>query len=236
MGISRYLAMTAAEMEAFSALEGWTAAYMACHFSPYSTGLSNIPASLPPNAMLILNDRTPICGHDPERIEQQLSNSVKELACDSVLLDFQRPDKDETSALCRHLVQTLPCPVGIAEPYAAELDCPVFLSPTPLDLSLEEYIRPWHGREIWLDIAPDAACIAVTETGSSAARLPFFSPPDNAFTEETLHCCYRTEVTENEVRFHLWRDLPQIKALVNHAEALEITKCIGLYQQLCTGK
>ena len=71
MAMARYLAMTAAEMMGGAPLPGKTA-WMACHFSPYSTGLCNLPAALPPGSLLILNDRTPIHGHDPERICREL--------------------------------------------------------------------------------------------------------------------------------------------------------------------
>ena len=47
MAISIYLAASPAQiskMERFPEKLAW----MACHFSPYGTGLSNLPASLPP--------------------------------------------------------------------------------------------------------------------------------------------------------------------------------------------
>ena len=42
MAIRQYLAMTAAEMTQAGSLPRH-AAWMACHFSPYSTGLTNLP-------------------------------------------------------------------------------------------------------------------------------------------------------------------------------------------------
>ncbi len=236
MGISRYLAMTAAELEAFSVPEGAFAAYMACHFSPYTTGLSNIPTQLPPGSMLILNDRTPIHGHDPQRIVQQLRTAFDHMHFDCLLLDFERPGTDAYHDLCQVLMQQLPCPVGISCLYAKELDCPVFLPPAPLDEPLEEYIALWEGREIWLDIAPQAACITITESGSSIVPTPFSTPPENAFTEDNLHCRYRADIQEDAILFHLWRDLSQVEQLLTHAQALGITRAIGLYQELILQK
>jgi hypothetical protein len=69
-------------------------AWMACHFSPYGTGLSNLPPNLPANAMVILNDRTPIHGHDSKEILCQLNN----LTPHCLLLDFQRQAVEETAA------------------------------------------------------------------------------------------------------------------------------------------
>lgn len=236
MGISRYLAMTAAELETFSLPEGWSPAYMACHFSPYTTGLSNMPGQLPQNSMLIVNDRTPLHGHDPRRIASQLAEAFDILHFDSLLLDLERPGVTQYEELCRSVAKQLPCPVGVSPQYAGESDCAVFLPPVPLDQPPEEYIAPWKGRELWLDIAPEAVCVTVTETGSEAVPLPFSEPPENAHTDEALYCRYRAEVSEDAVLFHLWRDLPQIEQLIEHAQALGITKCVGLYQQLCADK
>lgn len=236
MGISRYLAMTAAEMETFSLPEGCLTAYMACHFSPYTTGLSNIPRKLPPGSMLIINDRTPISGHDPRQIVRQLTDALEQLSLDSLLLDFQRPGYEDMLPLCQVLTEQLPCPVGISSLYAQALDCPVFLPPPPLDQPLEKYILPWRGREIWLDIAPEAAQFIITEDGSQLLQLPFSQPPENAHRDEGLHCRYRAEISEKEIRFHLWRDLPETELLIYHAESLGVTKCIGLYQELYADK
>ena len=76
MGISHYLAMTAEEIATTDILPEHTA-YMACHFSPYGTGLTNIPESLPKNAILILNDRIPFCGHDKALIAKQLAQLME---------------------------------------------------------------------------------------------------------------------------------------------------------------
>lgn len=236
MGISRYLAMTAAEMAAFSLPQTVLPAYMACHFSPYGTGLSNIPAKLPKGSMLMVNDRTPFHGHDPQQILLQLQEAYEQLRFESVLLDFERPETAAYNELCRVLMEQLSCPVGISAPYTEGLDCPVFLPPTPMDQPLSDYISPWKGREIWLDIAPEAACITVTERGSSYSPVPFSPPPENAFTDEDLHCKYRTETGEALICFHLWRDPQQVEQLIDHAQSLGITKCIGLFQELYCGK
>ena len=90
MAIRPFLAMTAAEIQGTETLPPKTA-WMACHFSPYSTGLSNLPKALPPGSMVILDDITPIHGHDAEAIAAQLRSRLEEIECSGVLLDFQRP-------------------------------------------------------------------------------------------------------------------------------------------------
>ena len=71
MTLPMHLAMTAAELACCDSLPSHPA-WMACHFSPYGTGLSNLPEHLPEGALLILNDRTPVFGHDPQVICAQL--------------------------------------------------------------------------------------------------------------------------------------------------------------------
>lgn len=231
MEISRYLAMTAAEAENASLPECFAFAYMACHFSPYGTALTNLPVALPAGSMLILNDRTPVYRHDPGRILAQLTQLLEEKPFDCLLLDFQRPGQQETSEICRVLTRELPCAVGVSDWYARDLEAPVFLPPVPLWQPAEEYLAPWQDREIWLDTAPQAARITVTEAGSVLTTLPFSPPPENAFREDQLHCLYRPEVGENEIRFHLWRDEPMVEKLTGAAAAMGVAKTIGLYQE-----
>ena len=229
MGISRYLAMTKGEMAHFSCPDGYFPGWMACHFSPYGTGLSNFPRQLSPGSMLILNDRTPICGHDPMLIRQQLEAAVVAYGCDSVLLDFQRPDAEETAALCAVLTKGLPCPVGISDLYAKETDGPVFLSPVPVDILPKEHLAPWQGREIWLEIAPEAEEITVTENSSTTQLLPSL-PERDGFFDDTLCCRYFQEVGSREIRFTLWRDTAALEALTETVAALGITRTVGLFQ------
>ena len=229
MVTSRYLAMTAAELSLD--IPG-KLAYMACHFSPYTTGLSNIPTVLPPGSMLILNDRIPICGHDPHRIVDQLEQALENLACDSLLLDFQRPGNEETATLCRLLCQRLTCPLGISHHYARELNSWVFLPPPPLDIPLEEHLKPWEGRKIWLEAALEAALITVKADGCQMSPLPYGMPETETFIEDNLHCRYRSEVAADEIRFFLYRTPDQLDALLKEAGALGVETSVGLYQQL----
>ena len=230
MATETILAMTAAEIANSTDLPskiGW----MACQFSPYSTGLSNLPQWLPENSLLILNDLTPIHGHDPERIGQQLAERLKTLHCCGLLLDFQRPDCAETRSVIGHLLQVLPCPVVVSDCYAKEYDCPVFLTPAPPSCPLEEHIRPWAGRDIWLEIGLDGEQIRLTEKGSSFVPLPRFIPPDTGHHNAVLHCHYQTNVAE-DVRFTLWRTKEDFAELLDEAEKLGILKTVGLYQEL----
>ena len=91
MAIAPFLAMTAAEMHSCASLPE-KVAWMACHFSPYGLGLSNLPKTLPPGSLLMMDDITPPQGHDPDLIAAQLEECVQKFQCSGVLLDFQRTD------------------------------------------------------------------------------------------------------------------------------------------------
>ncbi len=223
MEIVLYLAMTAAEFHTWDPGDqkiGW----MACHFSPYGTGLSNLPQSLPEGSLLILNDRTPICGHDPQLIARQLAELVEQLKCSGILLDLQRPDADAVAAA----VAALPCAVAATPSYARKLSCAVFLPPLPMTTPLEEYILPWQGRQIWLEVAPQRGCIRVTKDGSRAVDALSFPCPH---VDEKLHCRYGIEVSSQQVDFHFHRDGQQLHTLMSEALQQGISHFVGLYQQ-----
>lgn len=231
MALPLYLAMTAAELSRTAQLPDKTA-YMACHFSPYSTGLSGFPDTLAPGSMLILNDRTPVHGHDSQLIADQLQQAALDLQCDSVLLDFQRPDNPETAEITAAILKVLSCPVGVSEYYAKALACPVFLPPPPLDSPPQAYFTQWAGREIWLEAALDSACITLTEQG--CAYTPLFPPetPEPFHCDTRLFCRYHIELTDTAARFTLYRTKAELSSLLEEAARLGVTRAIGLYQEL----
>ncbi len=224
-----YLAMTAAELDSCAEKPPYTA-WMACHFSPYATGLSNLPTALPEGSMLLVNDRTPVCGHNPQRIAQQLEQVVQELHCSRIYLDFQRPNEPETAEIVR-CVAALPCSVGVSAFYAKEAPCAVCLPPLPLTTPLQDYLAPWENREIWLELATDCQKLTLTEQGckrenqiNDACSFPH--------ADAALFCQYHTAVTENSIIFSLRRDVEQLKKLIEEGSKLGISCFVGLYQQL----
>ena len=228
MALPLYLAQTPTEMAGNPLPRGM--AYMACHFSPGGTGLSNLPEVLPAGAMLILDDSAPMDGHDPERIVEQLSPRISELGCESLLLDFQRQNIPGQQKLAQLLTASLPCPVGVSELYADRVSCPVFLPPCPPDRPLPEYLAPWQHREIWLEAALDGITLTLTESGCCAA--PLWGFPEAGLTDEPLRCRYQIETTANSAVFRLWRTKSDLDGLLNEAESLGVAKAIGLWQEL----
>ena len=230
MEIPLYLAMTAVEFSACRALPnkiGW----MACHFSPYGTGLSNLPIKLPERSLLIVNDSTPVCGHDPELVFEQLLGIITEQSAAAVLLDLQRQDNPETQALAGHLT-ALSCPVVVSHLYAERLNCPVFLPPIPINQRPEEYLAPWKGREIWLEAALGGMTIRLDDRGSvekeysnkEVASLPFY--------DSDLHCHYLIETEQDTALIHLQRSKEDLVHLLRDCAQHGITTAVGLYQEL----
>ena len=231
MAIAPFLAMTAAEIRENTSLPP-KIAWMACHFSPYGSGLSNLPRSLPPGSLLMVDDITPIRRHDPHRILDQLGACAEALSCGGILLDFQRPGIEETAALVEVLTQGLPCPVAVSAHYAGSGSFPVFLPPVPPSASPENHFTPWNGREIWLELALDALEVTVTEDGSTFLPLPAAAPAEPAFFDETLLCRYHCDVQEAAVRFTLRRAAEDLERFLAEAEKHSVTKAVGLYQEL----
>ena len=225
MGLPLYLAMTAPEFTACSSIPEHPA-WMACHFSPYGTGLCNLPPDLPDDAMVILNDRIPPKGHDPAYILDQLV----QLNCSCILLDFQREGNTETAALARAIAESASRPVGVTPQYGAELSCPVFLPPMPIDIPLPDHLAPWQGREIWLEAATDRLLYTVTEQGSVSASLP--GRQKQGLTDHELFCHYRIETFPDRAEFTLWRTRKDLDTLLDAAASQGVTKAVGLWQEL----
>lgn len=231
MGLPLNLAMTPSEISACPRLPE-SIAWMACHFSPYGQGLSNIPDSLPAGSMLILNDRLACSGHSPGLIADQLKEAATRLKCETVLLDFQRSPDPESNAVVKAIMEYLPCPGAVTADFAKALDCPVFLAPPMLHIPLDEYLTPWQGREIWLEAALCQEQITVTEKG--VTYTPQF-PPDHledGFPEEALCCRYRSRVSDKEVRFTLFDTRETLEKKLSLAQSLGVTRAVGLYQEL----
>ena len=225
MGLPLYLAQTNAEFTACSSLPTHPA-WMACHFSPYGTGLCNLPPMLTGDTMVILNDRIPPCRHDPAYILDQLT----QILCGCILLDFQRSGSEETAALTRAILEAESRPVGVTPQYGLDLDCPLFLPPIPPDVPPDTYLTPWQGREIWLEAAMDSLYYTVTEQGSTPA--PLSKTPDRGLRDEALFCHYRIETHVDRAGFAIWRTREDLEQLLDAIQAFGVTKAVGLWQEL----
>lgn len=227
MALPIYLAMTAWEMEhkKLPPRCGW----MACHFSPYGQGLSNVPRQLPADTLLIVNDRIPPWGHDPSLIAEQLQEVLTDFSPRGVLLDFQRPYGKETAQIAAE-VSKLPCPVAVTELYAGDCDSAVFLPPVPLNKSLQAHLSPWKGRQIWLEVDLSDLTMTVTQDGCHTAQeSAVLTEPLLADTK--LHCHYSISLQDDRAVFSLTRKPEDLTELLQEAEELGVTLAAGLYQE-----
>ena len=182
--------------------------------------------------MLILTDRENCAGHSPDLAAQQLFDAVTRLRCESVLLDFQRPPNPELEVMATTIQQALPCPVAVTERYAVKLDCPVFLSPCPLHIPLEDYLRPWNHREIWLEAALCQETITVTAESTHFVPVYPTQPLTGGFYNRKLHCRYQTAVYYDRITFTLFDTTETLEEKLEAARNLGVSRAVGLYQEL----
>ena len=182
--------------------------------------------------MLILTDREPCSGHSPSLVAQQLGDAAARLHCESVLLDFQRPWDAESDAMVKAIVATLPCPTAVTEAFATDISCPVFLSPCPLHMPLATYLRPWSGREIWLEAALCQERIVVARTGTAITPIYPTEILDGGFFDRKLCCHYIAKVQEDRIAFTLYDTQETLKQKLELAHSLGVTRAVGLYQEL----
>jgi len=223
-----FLAQTSREMGQFPVPK---TAYMACHFSPYGVGLSNLPETLPAGSTLLLDDSMPPNGHDSGVVESELNELIGRFDIAAILLDFQGELQKESMDMARHLANALPCPVAVSEDYAKALGCPVFLSPTPVNMALQDYTAPWLQQGVYLELAPMATRFTVTESGCAALAIPYGD--DLPLNDERLHCHYKVEVFPGMAVFTLGRTGEDLVALAEEARQLGVLGTVGLYQELC---
>ena len=226
MAIPMFLAMTMEEMQSISPLPS-IFAFLGCHFSAETSKLEGLPHSLPSGCGLILDDRTPIPDVKPEQILHLLSP----LDAAFVLLDFQQPPTKNSMKLAAALTE-LTCPVPMPPVYAKDLDCPVFLPPVPPNVPLEDHLKHWHNREIWLELALDGVQITVTTKGSRITYAPHAEPQDNAHRDSMLHCHYKITQKPEAIEFYCYRTREDIISLLRSPLPPGISHTIGLFQEL----
>ncbi len=229
MGLPLYLAVTEPEYQNCSQLPQQLA-WMACNFSSCHNGLTNIPVRLPEQSLLLVSDQFPPQGHDPALVAEQLSDAVSKLDAAGVVLDFQRPHNTETARIVLHIQDALHCPAAVTPTYLKDWTGGVFLPPVPVDVSAEEYLKPFSGREIWLEVDMLGEILTLTKSGCSRQTLtePVCEP---TFRDDCLCCHYNTRVLEDRAIFSLWRTREDMDSLLSKAQTSGARLAVGLYQQ-----
>lgn len=235
MNFQCYIAMTAAEYSNCRALPKNTA-WMACHFSCYGAGLSNLPPKMQDGSMLIINDKLPPSGHDPVYITEQLLELKESSVFSCILLDFQRESDPETAQIAKHISETMDCPVGISETYAHCSNGPVFINCPPPHCSLFKKLELWKEHELWLEAALETETAMVHRDRCQISLEPFSQGKDSDAVCDELRCRYRILNKAEYAEMILYRDIAQLESMLKDARDSGVTKVIGLYQQLgCFG-
>lgn len=224
MGCKWYLAMTATEFHGVRHAE--PIAWMSCRFSSHNTGLCNLPQSLPPDSLILLDDSDPIEHHDPDRVVSQLQQLCRTHAPAGMVLDLQRPKTKATQNMVRAISKSLPCPVAVTEQYGDITSGPVLVS-APIHLSLKQVIASWKNRQVWVDLPFGMQTVLGTDIS------PVMPLEDGEFPyyDKFLHCRYRTASTPQGIQFTLCRTRQMLSPLLQEADRLGIGKAIGLYQE-----
>ena len=228
MGCQWYLALTAAEFKGFRGPE--KPAWMACHFSAHDTGLVNLPAALPSQALILVDDSTPIAQHDANRVVNQLLQLCRRFCPVGILLDLQRPKTDRAVSMVLSICRALPCPVAVTEAYGSIHTGPVLVS-APIHLPLAQVISPWKGRKIWLDLPLGQQTVLMQSSGKQIG--PITDLPQESFPhwDKFLYCHYQRRSTPQGVQFTLSRGADSIPKLLQQADKLGIPLAISLYQE-----
>ena len=175
---------------------------------------------------MILDDSSPIQGHDPERIREELAALAEAHRVAAVLLDFQRPGAGEMVSV---LSEGLPCPGAVSALYGMMTQGPVLLPPVPPFRLLGEHIRDWHGRELWLELSPEGSEVRLDEDGPHAE--PWWPEGPLPFRHGALKCRYRTELLPGAAIFRGCRTAEDLDELLGEAERLGVTAALGLWAE-----
>lgn len=230
MSIPLYLAMTAAD---FSSPLPERAAWMAVHFSVADRGISNVPASLPPGSLVILNDQIPWNGHSSGLICSGMVDLLLKTGAEGLLLDFERPALPETRELVRSLAlccEAIGCPVAMPPAYLSRVPSAVFLPPLPCRVAPE---LP-ENREVWAELSPTALRAVIGAEGTALEEADPWSVLREAerhpvFREPELGCMYFSRARGTEVEINLFDTRETLMEKL--CRYPQITRAVGSYRE-----
>ena len=200
-------------------------ALFGCHFSPEDGCFVGLADHLPAGCGLVIDDRNPIPAVD------LILPVLEQLSPAYVILDFQRPPDAQSIKLTTALAQ-IHKNLVIPPPYAQGLACPLFLPPVPPHIPMAEHLKPWQGREIWLELALDGALITVTPQGSRTHLLPHAQIPEDSYEDSMLHCHYKISQKEDALEFYCVRTRNDIEEMLRPPLPPNLKYAVALYQEL----
>lgn len=222
MALPVYLALTGAEFRLLPRKPAHLA-WMGVSFTENGT-LGGFPEVFPLGGILTVNDASPLPEKCPPEAIEILQQWVEQFRPSAVLMDMQR--SGAAPEVMKALSKGLPCPVAVSAPYADILPGPVLLPPIPLYRDPENFLAPWAGREIWLEISPLGQVVRLTKTGRDIRFAPV-SPVQKEFPGPCSR--YTIRKGPDSIEFRFWRTKEDTAALFATAEKHGVTKLFGLY-------
>ena len=222
MALPVYLALTGAEFRLLPRKPAHLA-WMGVSFTENGT-LGGFPEVFPLGGILTVNDASTLPEKCPPEATIALRQWVERFRPSAVLMDMQR--SGAAPEVLKALASSLPCPVAVSAPYAHVLSGPVLLPPVPLYRDPEDFLAPWAGREIWLEISPLGQVVRLTKTGRDIRFAPV-SPVQKEFPGPCSRYTIRKGPDFIEFRFR--RTSEDTAALFATAEKHGVTKLFGLY-------
>ena len=222
MALPVYLALTEGEFR-LPTRKPAHLVWMGIRFTESGT-LVGFPEVFPAGGILTVNDSSPLPEKCPPEAIKILQQWVEQFRPSAVLMDMQR--SGAAPEVMKALSRGLPCPVAVSAPYADILPGPVLLPPIPLYRDPEDFLAPWAGREIWLEISPLGQVVRLTETGRDIR----FAPASPEAQEHPGPCSHYTiRKGPDFIEFRFRRTSEDTAALFAAAEKYGVTKLFGLY-------
>lgn len=228
MEIPWFPAITQEEIQTLSTLPPHYA-WMSCHFDPIGNGISNLPKSLPPDSILILNDQIPYNEHNTEIMIQQLEECIQNWQLHGVLLDLERPVSEELKEIISIMVSSLPCPIACGKNLEIEKLLSVVEMP-PLLENPREYFQRKKGA--WLELRKQKETYSIDKNGcrlQSGEEL--YGEISEGLKDTALCVNYRFTVNSENAGLGIWRDRHDRKKIIKYAIESGIDTIIGLYQE-----
>lgn len=227
MKIPLYLAMTSDEIN-HNAKTPENIAWMSIRFDQAGDGLFNFPSESFSNCILILDDYYPYTQHNCKKICQQLKKHIDENNYNGLLLDFQRQQDKNLYTLAHALERELPCKVAMPPNYCND-ESIVFLPPPAPAVPPEDYLKPWTGHEIWLDLTTQAYAMHFTIHGISECEAQQDAFP---FYDKDLCTHYNVKADTEGITFSFRRTREDCMSMLEEIEAFHVRAAFSLYREM----
>lgn len=222
MGSIQYPVVTAEDFSCFPPGEQ-PIAWLGMHFSPQDSSITAVPSSLPPNSILILDDRVPPPEQGCGKLLLQLESIIGRLSPEGVYLDFQRPGLSSSRRFSEAFRERFPALTAVSHYYADKSSPIVVLPPPPLYQDLQKFIEPWQGHTVWVEQAPTEWKLTVTEKGMKPLETAISAHSHGNYCP-VLCSYYSIQTSTDRAVFTLWTTEESLRSQSQLLQALGVQK------------